>query len=189
MKRFPRKASRLSVIVCAVAIGSVSTRLLLGCGETASPSTFPPEQPDSGDPFDGTAPPLPDSSTPPPEPSGPIPLNAGPPEVPPVCDPAVAREGCDPPESVFDVPATVTVSRTADGGCRQMIHAETRDGGAFACVIGSKTECYGPLELGTKYPFSLGYGSSGNVVTGTFTVRFAGDGGPETVAIGGCFDP
>jgi hypothetical protein len=42
------------------------------------------------------------------------------------------------------------VSRTADAGCRQMIHAETRDGGAYACVMGSKTDCYGPLALGTK---------------------------------------
>lgn len=188
MKRFPR-SSRRSVAAWVVATGALSARLLVGCGESAQSSRFPEEQLDAGNaPFDSSSPPLPDSS-PAPEPSGPVPLNAGPPVVPPVCDPSVAREGCDPPESVFAVPATVMVSRTADAGCRQMIHAETRDGGGYACVVGSKTDCYGPLELGTKYPFTLGYGSSGNVVNGTFTVRFDGDGGvPEIVAIGGCFN-
>jgi hypothetical protein len=107
-----------------------------------------------------------------------------------VCKPSVARESCEPPESTYPLPATITVTSDGDAGCRQAIHAETRDGGAFACIIGTTTSCYGPLTVGTSYPFTLGHSSSAGTVNGTFNVRFLADGGaPTTVAVGGCFPP
>jgi hypothetical protein len=144
-------------------------------GDEAAAVDSPPILSDSG-PTDSTEPP-------------PGTLTAGPPVVAPVCNPSVAREGCEPPESTYSVPATITVAPDGDGGCRQAIHAETRDGGAFACVIGTTTTCYGPLTLGTGYPFTLSHSSPAGVVSATFTVRFDGDGGiPATVALGGCFN-
>jgi hypothetical protein len=147
-------------------------------------------QPDAGNEASVTSPPIfVDSGSTGPTTTPPTLLQAGPPVVAPVCNPSVAREGCDPPESTFALPATITVTPDGDGGCRQAIHAETRDGGAFACVIGTTTSCYGPLVLGTSYPFTLGHSSPAGDVTATFTVRFDGDGGvPATVALGGCFN-
>lgn len=161
----------------------------MGCGDAAQSSVFAGVGDDADASVYVSTPSLSDGGPSEPPPRGPTDLKAGPPLVTPVCDPSIAREGCEPPESTYALPATITVARNSDAGCRQAIHAETRDGGAFACVVGSTTECYGPLELGTKYPFTLGHSSGGGIVSATFTVRFDGDGGvPATVAIGGCFD-
>jgi hypothetical protein len=188
MTRHPRSAFRLSVVAWALVAGTLTTRFLVGCGDAAQSSVFVGGAPDAGDEasFDLT-PPLSDGG-PDPAPTGPISLKAGPPLVAPACGPSTARQGCEPPESTYPLPATIMVTRASDGGCRQAIHAEARDGGAFGCAVGSTTECYGPLELGTEYPFTFGHSTAGGTVTATFTLRYGGNGGvPETVAIRGCF--
>jgi hypothetical protein len=191
-RRYWKSASRLSVLAWSLGTAALSMRVFVGCGDAAgSSSTFEGIGNDGGDAASSVfVPPLSDGA-----PSGPAPdpaptlTKAGPPLVAPTCNPSVARESCTPPESTYPLPSTIVVAGDGDAGCRQSIHAETRDGGAFACVIGSATQCYGPLAVGTKYPFTLGHSSAGGgTVTATFEVRFDGDGGvPTTVALSGCF--
>lgn len=181
----PRRAAAL------FAIAATAVRLLAACSggsEGASVFVAPPE--DAGD--DAVvvvSPPLGVGDAAPPSTVGPTSLPpAGPPEGAPVCSASVTKESCQPDESTFPVPSTIRVAPESDGGCRQAIYAETRDGGAFACVIGTDTSCYGPMTLGTSYPFTLSHSTASGIVNATFGVRFDGDAGvPSTVAISGCF--
>lgn len=185
------RGAQLYLVGC-LGLSALSARLVVGCRGGAESSVFTNVEDDGGDaPVITPTTPLSDSGPDPtPTPTTDLP-SAGPPLTPPTCDPSVARESCTPPESTFPVPSTIMVAREGDAGCRQSLHAETRDGGAFACIVGTVTSCYGPLILGTTYPFTLGHStSSGGTATGTFNVRFEGDSGaPSTVAIGGCFSP
>lgn len=183
--------SRPSHAAALFALAATALRLLAACsGGTEGPSVFVAPAQDAGD--DATvvvSPPLATGDGAPPPPLGPTSLPAaGPPVGAPVCNASVTKESCQPDESSFPVPSTIRVAPDGDGGCRQAIYAETRDGGAFACIIGTDTECYGPMTLGTSYPFALSHSETSGIVSATFGVRFDGNGNvPSTVSISGCF--